>query len=278
MMESGRPLSAPEPRPAAPARPLPRARGRLATALAAALVASIAVNVLLARAFLDTYRDLQSVRLDPTGAARFAGARVPPKQPRTRRIILVGDSRLEMWADPPVPAACEAIHRGVSRQTTAQVLLRLDRDVVALGADVAVVQVGVNDLKTLGLFPVEDRRAIVEACRDHVREIVGRLRGAGITVVLLTIFPVGPPELARRPIWSDATIDAVDDVNRTIRGLAGPGVVVVDCDARLRKGRRIDPALALDTLHLNPAGYRALNEVVRPVLEAVVRDRETATK
>ncbi|HWE39122.1 MAG TPA: GDSL-type esterase/lipase family protein [Isosphaeraceae bacterium] len=266
-------MSAPEASPAPPTAPPPRARRRLAIALAAALVAAVGLDVVLARALFASYRDLHSLRLDPTDAARFAGVRVPPRSPGMTRVVLVGDSRVEAWADPPSPSGCEAINRGVDRQTTAQVLLRLDRDVIALEADVAVVQVGVNDLKTLGLFADDRAATVVEGCRAHLREIVGRLRDAGITVVLLTIFPVGPPELARRPIWSDATIDAIDDVNRTIRGLAGPGVVVVDCDTRLRRGRRIDPALALDTLHLGPAGYRALNEAVRPALERAVRDR-----
>jgi lysophospholipase L1-like esterase len=273
-MGRGRPTSDPGTGTATTTPPHAPVRRRLAIGLAAALVASALLNVLLARAFFAAYRDLQSIRLDPTDAARFAGVRVPPKAPGTTRVVFVGDSRIERWAAPPLPAGCEGINRGVSYQTTAQVLLRLERDVIALGADVAVVQVGVNDLKTLGLFPEGSRCAVVEDCRAHIREIVGRLRRAGTTVVILTILPVGSPELARRPIWSDATIDAIDDVNRTILGLDGPGVVAVDCDARLRKGRRIDPTLALDALHLGPAGYRALGEVVRPALERAVRGRE----
>lgn len=267
MMGSGPPVDTPA------ATPPTRTRRRLAAVLLVALVGSIALNVALGFAFYSTYSDLQGIRLDPTDAALFAGARVPPRSPGTTRIVLVGDSRARAWSDPPLPAGCEAINRGVNRQTTAQVLLRLDRDVIALGADVAVVQVGVNDLKTLGLFDHGRRHAVVEDCRAHVVEIVGRLRRAGITVVLLTIFPVGPPGLLRRPVWSDATIDAIDDVNATIRRLDGPGVLVVDCDTCLRQGRHINPALALDTLHLNANGYRALDVAARPAIEAAARDR-----
>jgi lysophospholipase L1-like esterase len=239
--------------------------------LAAGLMLSLAVNLALAALLRRVYAEAHAIRLDPTGAAVYAGAATPPADPAQPRIVLFGDSRAQAWTDPPVPQGCEAVNRGIGNQTTAQILLRLDRDVLRLGPRVVVLQAGVNDLKTLGLFP--DRAgAIVEGCRANLRAIVDRLRAAGITVVVTTIFPVGPPELARRPIWSDATVEAIDEVNRSLRDLAGVGVIVVDCDPVLRQGHYIDPRLSADTLHLNPAGYRALDAALRPALARALSD------
>ena len=109
------------------------------------------------------------------------------------------------------------MNRGVGGETTEQVLLRLDRDVLAPRPGVVVVQVGVNDLRSLALFPGREAE-IVGRCEANLRAIVGRLRERGAVVVVTTIFPVGRVELARRPIWSDATIDAIDRVNRSLRG------------------------------------------------------------
>src|SRR5947209_2767177 len=78
----------------------------------------------------------------------------------------------------------------------------------------------------------------------------------------------GQVEIGRRPVWSDTTYGALDEVNASLRGLAGAGVTVVDCDPILAVKGRQNPAYSRDWQHLNAAGYQALNLLVRPVLEA----------
>ena len=76
-----------------------------------------------------------------------------------------------------------------------------------------------------------------------------RLRRENIDVIVLTVFPVGKIELARRPLWSDATLDALRRVNEGLRKLGG--------SAR----------------QLHPAGYEALNKAVEPALRAALEKR-----
>jgi len=255
--------------PAADApRPAGAATGRgrlpLVTLLAALLALSTCLNLVLYRLAFRFFRDQMAVRLDPTDSLR---AVAPPElRPGQTRIVYLGDSRIEMWPSPPAPDDCQVVNRGVCGQTTEQIRLRLDRDVLALAPRVVVLQAGVNDLRTLALFPGGET-AIVARCASNLRSIVERLRDRGVVVVVTTVFPIGRVELARRPVWSDATIDAIDAVNRDLRGLAGPGVVVVDCDKVLRNGRRIEPAFAVDSLHLSDSGYEALAATLRPVLQ-----------
>jgi lysophospholipase L1-like esterase len=99
--------------------------------------------------------------------------------------------------------------------------------------------------------------------------ILERLRRQGIEVILLTIFPPGRVALARRPVWSDKTLDAASAFNRRMLGMNRPGVTVVDCDTVLSDGNRMRPEYALDTLHVNPAGYAALDRLIEPVLARV---------
>jgi hypothetical protein len=72
-------------------------------------------------------------------------------------------------------------------------------------------------------------------------------------------------------VWSDASYAALDEVNAAIRALAGAGVTVVDCDPVLAVNGRQKPAHSRDWMHLNAEGYRAVNALVRPVLEAVAK-------
>ena len=253
-------------------KPAP-ARGRggvsLIALLATLLTLSAFLNVVLYRLAFKFFRDGMAVRLDPTDSARAVAP--PPLAPGQVRVVYVGDSRIDNWSAPPAPETCQVVNRGIGGQTTEQVFLRLDRDVLALEPRVVVLQAGVNDLRTLGLFPGHEE-AIVARCASNLRAIVERLRARGVVVVVTTIFPVGRVELARRPVWSDATIDAIDRVNRGLLGLAGPGVIVVDCDKVLRNGRRIEPTFAVDSLHLSESGYEALAATLRPILQAVVAD------
>ena len=263
-------MSVPPPDALAPDGPsVPRTRllATVAVILAVLLALSTALNVLLYRSALKFYGDQMAVRLDPTDASRSLSP--PETRPGQTRVVYLGDSRVDYWPSPPAPDGCQVVNRGVAGQTTGQVLLRLDRDVLALSPGVVVLQVGVNDLRALALVPGREAE-IVGRCVANLRETVGRLRGRGVVVVVTTIFPVGRVEAVRRPAWSDATIDAIDVVNRALRGLAGPGVVVVDCDKILRNGRRIEPTFAADSIHLSPAGYEALAAALRPVLDRAV--------
>jgi lysophospholipase L1-like esterase len=243
----------------------------LLTFLAASLIASLALNAVLYRTGLAWYRDGLEVRLDPTRKAQFQRANeslaAPPEG--VPRVVFVGDSRIEQWPTLPRPVGCQAVNRGSGGEATAQVAMRIGRDVLDLHPAVAVVQAGINNLKAVGVLPIPEEE-VVAGCERNLRQIVSRLRRDGVRVVLLTILPVGPVEFARRPVWSNATLAAVDRVNATIRGMGGPGVTVVDCDPAMAVNGRMNPAYARDAFHLTPAGYEALSRVIAPALEAAL--------
>jgi lysophospholipase L1-like esterase len=236
------------------------------------LAASVGLNVFLYRLGAHYYRDGEEVRLDPTSARVFTPLNSSLKSPEKgqRRVVFVGDSRIEQWASLPALAGCELVNRGRGGETTAQVALRLSRDVLDLKPNLVVIEVGVNDLKSIGVMP-EREQQIIDNCRDNLRGMVSQLRERQIPVLLLTIFPVGPIDLARRPIWSDATLTAVAAVNEFIRQEAGSGVTVLDCDAFFARNGRMNPDFARDAFHLKPAGYEALNEAIQPVLEKMLK-------
>jgi lysophospholipase L1-like esterase len=244
-------------------------------AVVVALVGSVVLNVMLASALLSSYRRIQELALDPTDAQAMAPLNASLAQSKSdgRRVVLFGDSRIAEWINHPAMPDCEFINRGVGGQTTAQLLLRLDRDVIPFHPDVVVIEAGVNDLKNLGLFP-ERAEAIAQTCRDNLRAIIDRLREREIHVVVLTIFPVGQPSVARRWFWSDATVDAIDETNHWLQEINQPGVTVIDCDQVLRQGRYVDSAKARDLLHLNSSGYTALNARLAPAIERSLSGNE----
>jgi lysophospholipase L1-like esterase len=251
-------------------------RRGLWAAVLVALLASFGANIVLYRQTIGTYTELQRVRLDPTHGKEFepANAELPPVPAGQKRVVLFGDSRISMWDPPPRVAGFQIVNRGVGGETSDEILLRLDRDVIALKPDVVVVEMGINDLKTIGVFPDRERE-IINSFQRNADLVLERLRGRKIDVVLLTVFPPAKVPLARRMLWSDATRTAVADFNRRALALDRPGVTVVDCDPVLADGSRLRSEYVLDTLHLNPSGYAALNRLVEPVLAGLSHDRAT---
>jgi lysophospholipase L1-like esterase len=242
--------------------------------LSAGLLLSLAFNFLLYRQSIQSYVELQRLSLDPTSARRFGAENesLAATRPTSKRIIFFGDSRIAMWHPLPSLPGCQLINRGVGGETTAQLLARLDRDVIRLHPDVVLIEMGVNNLKTLGVFPDQEGE-IIKSCNRETDLILQRLCDNHIRVVMLTVFPVGAVPLSRRAVWSDRTLAAIVAYNQRLRGLNLPGLTVLDCDPALSVDGRMNPKFGSDSLHLSEAGYEAFNKTVAPVLSRVLRER-----
>jgi len=228
---------------------------------------SVVLNVLLADGLLALYREFQTVRLNPAGSGAFRAEKIDDEP----LVILFGDSRIAQWMPLPAVEGCRVVRRGVGGQTTAQALLRLDEDVLAARPRAVVVQVGINDLKTLGVLP-DRREAIVESCLRNIETLVDRMAAQGIEVVVLPILPPGPVDLSRRLVWSEAIGDSVEQVNGLLLGWKKDHVTILECRSLLAPKGGIKPEYAGDTLHLTLAGYETLNRQLEPVLRQMTSE------
>jgi lysophospholipase L1-like esterase len=235
---------------------------------------SLGLNLSLYRFAAGQYRDARALRLDPTAQGYFVAKNAELVAPAAgqARVIYFGDSRIAQWRRFPEVSGAQQVNRGRGGETTGQLRARLERDVLALTPDIVVIQAGVNDLTSIGLFP-EARDGIVARCTTNLEWLVTRLRATGVDVVLTTILPAGAVPLQRRLVWSDQTRNAIVQVNETLRELAkrDAGVHLVDLDALFPEVRRMTPRFERDTLHMNASGYDALNARVGPVLIDLVK-------
>jgi lysophospholipase L1-like esterase len=234
--------------------------------LSITLLASLVINAVLFSWARRYYLELNETRLNPLGLDSFASDAYVTDKPL---VVFFGDSRAADWPAPDVDRFA-FVNRGLGAQTSAQTLLRFDAHVASLRPRVVIVQVGVNDLKTVALFP-ERRQAIVATCVSNIRHIVVRSVDLGATVILTTIFPVGNVPLERAPFWSPDVAASIREVNTAIRLLAAPNVVVFDAYGLLADADTglLRPAYAEDELHLNTAGYAALDAELSRLLAAI---------
>jgi len=244
----------------------------LTALLLVVLGSSIFVNILLFRRAKQFYLELNQTRLDPLGLNNYPTNLKQLTNTNPTRVVFFGDSRAASWTSPNI-SEYEFINRGISSQTSVQAIERFAYHVSSLKPNIVIIQVGVNDLKTIPLFP-ERRNAIVANCQANIKRIVEESRNLGAVVIVTTIFPVGEVPLQRKPFWSDDISRAIKEVNAYIATLAGDKIIVFDTFPILGDSQgMILPKYRADELHLNAQGYAILNQNISQLLNTMERKK-----
>lgn len=174
-------------------------------------------------------------------------------------IVFMGDSITEYWkpADPGLFRAAK-VDRGISGQTTPQMLLRMYPDVIRLGPRIVHIMAGTNDISG-NTGPISD-----EAIVDNIRAMIVLAKANQIKVVLGSITPSSG--FVMRPGLNPA--DRIARVNSLLRQLATEqAVTFVDYHTPMADGAGgLRRGLANDGLHPNRHGYA----VMRPLLEKAI--------
>jgi lysophospholipase L1-like esterase len=173
--------------------------------------------------------------------------------------VFLGDSITEGWARmDPAFFAKGNVGRGISAQTTPQLLVRMHADVIALKPRVVHIMAGTNDIaQNTGPMTPEDSK-------NNLRAMCEIARAHGIRIVLGSVPPASKywwrPELQPKA--------AAIAMNDWIRGYAKEiGAVYADYAAALTDAKgNVKVSLAKDEVHPTAEGYA----VMRPIAEAAV--------
>lgn len=232
----------------------------IAPLLLVGLLISGTFNLFLFLQGKEYYLQLNETRLDPLGLSYYVSTPNPEdlNNPRQPVVVFFGDSRAASWPPPANLEGFRFINRGIGAQTSAQVLYRFDEHVKPLHPQIIILQAGINDLKTIPLFP-ERKDVIITNCQANIQQIVTQATKSGATVILTTLFPTGNVPWERQLFWSADVAKAVDEVNTFIRSLEKQGVIIFDAYSILAENNVAREEYFQDTLHLNAAGYKALN-------------------
>ncbi len=216
-------------------------------------------SVAQTQADLDRYRRLAN---DYGQLSRYAAAdaALPVLAAGEKRVVFFGDSITDGWhLDQSFPGA-GYVNRGISGQTTPQMLVRFRQDVIDLHPAVLVVLAGTNDLagntgpETLTEIE-EDYATMAELCRAQ-----------GIRLVFSSVMPVN--NFAHADMTVHRQPADILALNTWLKSYcAANGLVYLDYytpmagpDGMLRR------ELSGDGLHPNAAGYA----VMTPLAQAAV--------
>ncbi|MGA9592927.1 MAG: SGNH/GDSL hydrolase family protein [Candidatus Acidiferrales bacterium] len=195
---------------------------------------------------LAKYRDANAALAAPSGSEK--------------RVVFMGDSITESWgsADPQFFAAHAYIDRGISGQTTPQMLVRFRQDVIALRPAVVVILAGTNDIAG-NTGPTS-----IEAIEGNLESMAELARASGIRVVLSSVLPVFDYPW-RRGLQPAPKIAAL---NSWIKDYCGKArCVYLDYFSAMADERQgLPAALSLDGVHPNQAGFA----IMEPLAEAAI--------
>ena len=193
---------------------------------------------------------------------REENARLGAPAPGENRVVFMGDSITEGWHLEQSFPGKPYVNRGISGQTTPQMLVRFRQDVIALAPKVVVILAGTNDIA--GNTGPETPGEI----EDNLASMADLARANGIGVVLCSLLP------AFDYPWQPGLTPApkIDELNTWIkRYAADKGYVYVDYHSAMKDARDgLPPDLSRDGVHPLPAGYARMAPLVEAGIETVL--------
>jgi lysophospholipase L1-like esterase len=185
---------------------------------------------------------------------REANTRLKPAAAREKRVVFMGDSITEAWALGQYFPGTGYINRGISGQTTPQMLVRFREDVIDLQPSVVVILAGTNDIAgNTGPMSLEE----IEANYASMAELA---RARGIRVVFSSIVPVHNYTAKAANLFVLRPMSKIRELNRWLQEYSrSNGFVYLDYfSAMIDEAGFLKKELADDGLHPNDAGYRVM--------------------
>jgi len=194
--------------------------------------------------------------------------KITPPAKNEQRVVFMGDSITDSWADPIYGGFFPGkpyIDRGISGQTTPQMLIRFRPDVIALKPRVVVILAGTNDLAG------NTGPTTLEAIEDNFRSMYDLASANGIRVVLASVLPVSDYELRDgKPIIQTVRRppEKIIALNRWLQEFARAhhSVYLDYFSAMVDDKGFLKDELSDDGLHPNAKGYA----VMAPLAEAAI--------
>jgi len=176
------------------------------------------------------------------------------------RVVFMGNSITDGWiyVDSSFFAGKPYIDRGISGQTTPQMLVRFRADVIALKPAVVVILAGTNDIAG------NTGPTTIEMIMDNIKGMSEMAKANGIKVVLSSVLPVF--DYPWKPGLEPA--NKIISLNKMIKDYAGKnGCIYLDYFTPTVDERNgMKAAYSEDGVHPNLAGYK----VMEPLAEKAI--------
>jgi lysophospholipase L1-like esterase len=206
--------------------------------------------------------------------ARFkeADLKLAAPAPGENRVVFMGDSITEGWhfegPDGSFPGK-PYINRGISGQTSPQMVLRFRQDVIELQPKVVVILAGTNDIAgNTGPISIED-------IEGNITSMAELARAHDIALVLSSVTPVNNYTPVSQRFFADRPPSEILRLNEWMKAYCVSTNCyyldyfdsMVDGSGLLRRG------LSEDGLHPNDAGYKIMAPLAQSAIDKTMASR-----
>jgi lysophospholipase L1-like esterase len=206
---------------------------------------------------------------DPDNLGRYAevDAHIAAPKPDRPRIVFLGDSITDFWRLNEYFPDRDVVNRGISGQTTGQMLGRVQSDVMKLRPSALLVLGGTNDIaRGISLAAVEDNLTMIADLADF----------RGIKVILAAVLPVSDyqqdvdPSYARTHLRPPGTIKSLNSWIQSF--CAQRKFQYLDYYSPMVDASGFLPAdLSDDGLHPNSKGYRVMAPLALKAIDSTLK-------
>jgi len=190
-----------------------------------------------------------------------ANAKVPAPDRAESRVVFMGDSITDGWKLDEYFPDKTYINRGISGQTTPQMLIRFRPDVIALKPRVVLILAGTNDIAG-NTGPMT-----LEMIENNYASMADLAKSNGIKIIFASVLPIH--DYGKTKVSERRQPEQILKLNEWLKGYCkAKGHIYLDYFGKMvdEKGM-LKAELANDGLHPNAEGYK----IMAPLAESAIR-------
>jgi lysophospholipase L1-like esterase len=195
---------------------------------------------------------------------KYAEANTQITDKETGRVVFMGNSITEGWgySDADFFNGKPYVNRGISGQTTPQMLIRFRQDVVDLSPEVVVILAGTNDIAG------NTGPSTIKMIADNIFSMAEIAHANGIKVVICSVLPVY--DYPWKPGLEPA--GKILSLNQMLRNYAeSKGHHYLDYHSAMKDERNgLPKKYATDEVHPTKEGYLVMGEMVETLLSSIL--------
>ncbi len=193
---------------------------------------------------------------------------IQPLTSGQKRIVFMGDSITEFWPvlNPEFFSGKPYVNRGISGQTTPQMLIRFRADVIALKPSAVLIMAGTNDIAG------NTGTSTLEMITDNIFSMAELAKANNIKVILCSVLPAFdfPWNTGSYPAEKIATL------NEMIKKYADANeILYLDYySAMVNEQKGLETVYSEDGVHPNKTGYEAMNPLAEKAIEKIFNNSD----
>ena len=216
---------------------------------------------------VNEYKSWSGMKNDWANLARYQEENSVLEAPKKRekRVVFMGNSITQGWKRqrPEFFELNPYICRGISGQTTPQMLLRFRQDVIDLKPDVVVILAGTNDIAG------NTGPSTLDMITGNIFSMIELAQANNIKVVLCSVLPAN--EYRWRPEVKPA--DTIIELNRLLESYAKKNKIpYVDYfSPMVDKEKGLKKEYSGDGVHPNQKGYTVMEPLIKNEIDKVLK-------